>query len=529
MPGDEYDRDARGFPAQKGSLQLFPVLLVIAGFLLRLIGACATFLNPDEILHYLLSDQTSVGLAYKASLTTAHPPLLILLLYYWRLLGHSEWILRLPSVLAGTAFCCMMFLWLNKVTNRFTALAGLALLLFSPSLIYLSSEVRQYSLLLCFSASALYFLECALSESSVGMMALSFIALDLALLTHYSALIFALAIAIYALFRMHRAIPARVAIAWIVGQLASLALCGFLYATHVSQLRSAGMPQEISDTWLRASIYHPGHDHLAVFVFRNTIRVFHFLFSQGAIGALGFACFLIAAARLWTGDRGISPASGKPSSRQIGLLLVLPFVINCLLGVAGLYPYGGTRHNAVLAGFAMSGIAIGCARWTGRGRRATPFILALALVICNLFPNPMGPYIQPKNQDRKLMEESVQFIRHQIPPGSFLFTDNGGGLSLSYYLCAKNVVQYEEPFQPFLQSNCSGYQVITPAPIFEAGPDRAKLKSIESYVRATPGVQMWFFQAGWIVDKEHDFQALAQQIGCRDSQKFGRNILLCQL
>ena len=146
VPGDEYDRDARGFPAQKGSLQLFPVLLVIAGFLLRLIGACATFLNPDEILHYLLSDQTSVGLAYKASMTTAHPPLLILLLYYWRLLGHSEWILRLPSVLAGTAFCCMMFLWLNKVTNRFTALAGLALLLFSPSLIYLSSEVRQYSL-----------------------------------------------------------------------------------------------------------------------------------------------------------------------------------------------------------------------------------------------------------------------------------------------------------------------------------------------------------------------------------------------
>lgn len=528
-PGDEYDRNARGFPTQKRSFPLIPVLLVIAGFLLRLIGAYATFLNPDEILHYLLSDQTSVGLAYKASLTTAHPPLLILLLYYWRLLGHSEWILRLPSVLAGTAFCCMMFLWLNKVTNRFTALAGLALLLFSPSLIYLSSEVRQYSLLLCFSASALYFLECALSESSVGMVVLSFIALDLALLTHYSALIFALATAIYALFRMHRASPARVAIAWIVGQLAALALCGFLYATHVSQLRSAGMPQEISDTWLRASIYHPGHDHLAVFVFRNTIRVFHFLFSQGAIGALGFACFLIAAARLWTGDRGISPASGKPSSRQIGLLLVLPFVINCLLGLAGLYPYGGTRHNAVLAGFAMSGIAIGYARWTGRGKRATPFILALALVICNLFPNPMGPYIQPKNQDRKLMEESVQFIRHQIPPGSFLFTDNGGGLSLSYYLCAKNVVQYEEPFQPFLQSNCSGYQVITPAPIFEAGPDRAKLKSIESYVRATPRVQMWFFQAGWIVDKEHDFQALAQQIGCHDSQKFGRNILLCQL
>ena len=143
----------------------------------------------------------------------------------------------------------------------------------------------------------------------------------------------------------------------------------------------------------------------------------------------------------------------------------------------------------------------------------------------------MGPYIQPKNQDRKLMEESVQFIRHQIPPGSFLFTDNGGGLSLSYYLCAKRiVVQDEEPFSAFSSVQLQrAIKWITPAPIFEAGPDRARLKSIESYVRATPGVQMWFFQAGWIVDKEHDFQALAQQIGCRDSRKFGRNILLCQL
>ena len=52
---------------------------------------------------------------------------MILFLYYWRMLGHAEWVLRLPFVLAGTAFCWITFLWLNKVANRSTALTGFAL------------------------------------------------------------------------------------------------------------------------------------------------------------------------------------------------------------------------------------------------------------------------------------------------------------------------------------------------------------------------------------------------------------------
>jgi hypothetical protein len=524
-------RTQRWFGAwsHKQNPDLVSISLVLAGFLPRLFLAWFTFLNPDEILHYLLSDQASLRLAYQASLTTAHPPLLILFLYYWRMLGHAEWVLRFPSVMAGTVFCWITFLWLNKVANRPTALTGLALLLFSPSLIHLSSEVRQYALLLCFSAIALYFLECAFSEKSVRMMLLSFVALYLALLTHYSALVFALSIAVYALARLYRGTTARVAITWIVGQVVALALCVFLYATHISRLKSSGQPLEI-DTWLGNSIYHPGHDHFVIFVSRNTIRLFHFLFSQGAIGVLGFLCFLIGVTGLWMGDRRFPPVPGKPSSRQLGLLLMLPLVINCSLALAGLYPYGGTRHNAVLAGFAMSGIAIGFSHWTDRGRWEKPLVLALALVlvVCNVFPAPTGAYIQPRNQSKKLMQESLQFVRQQIPPGSVLLTDNGGGLSLSYYLCHQRVIQYELPFQPFLQSDCSGLHVITPAPNLKTLPDRSTLRAADPLVRANPSAEIWFFQAGWIAGKE-DIRRTMLQTGCRDPRKFGQNILLCQL
>ena len=511
------------------SPDLVPMSLVLAGFLPRFFLAWFTFLNPDEILHYLLSDQASLRLAYQASLTSAHPPLMILFLYYWRMLGHAEWVLRLPSVLAGTAFCWITFLWLNKVANRSTALNGLALLLFSPSLIHLSSEVRQYAFLLCLSAAALYFLECAFSEKSARMMLLSFGALCLALLTHYSALIFALSVGIYALLRLYRGTEIRVAISWIGGQIVAVALCVFLYATHISLLKSSGQPLEI-DTWLASSIYHPGRGHVVVFLLRTTIRLFHFLFSQGAVGVLGFLFFVIGVAGLWMGNPRFAAAPGKPSPRQLGLLLVLPFVINCSLALARLYPYGGTRHNAVLAGFAMSGIAIGFSRWTDHGRWGRPLVLALALVVvvCNVFPNPTGAYIQPRNQSKKLMEESLQFLRQQIPPGSVLLTDNGGGLSLSYYLCHERVVQYELPFKPFLQSDCGDLHVVTPAPNFKNLPDRSVLSATNPYIRENPSTQVWFFQTGWIAGKE-DMRRTLLQTGCRDPRKFGQNILLCQL
>ena len=112
--------------SQKRTPGLLPISLVLTGLSFAIsVSAWSTFLNPDEILHYLLADQPSLRLAYEASLTTAHPPLLILFLYYWRMLGHAEWILRLPSVLAGTAFCGL-FSRLSKVASRSAALTGLA-------------------------------------------------------------------------------------------------------------------------------------------------------------------------------------------------------------------------------------------------------------------------------------------------------------------------------------------------------------------------------------------------------------------
>src|SRR5580698_1398383 len=129
-------------------------LVTLFGFLARLWAASGIFLNPDEALHFRLANQSSLALAYKASLTAAHPPLFILLLYFWRALGTSELWLRLPSVLAGTVFCWIFYKWLSQVAGTLAALIGLLFVALLRPIIELSAEVRQYALLLAFLASA---------------------------------------------------------------------------------------------------------------------------------------------------------------------------------------------------------------------------------------------------------------------------------------------------------------------------------------------------------------------------------------
>ncbi|HEV2715965.1 MAG TPA: glycosyltransferase family 39 protein, partial [Terriglobales bacterium] len=370
---------------------VLPLCLLACGIVPRLILAHETFLNPDEALHYLLSDQPSLAMAYQVSLTTAHPPLLVLVLHYWRLLGRSELALRTLALLTGTAFCWIMFLWLRRVTDRTTALVGLSLFLFVPSLITLSAEVRQYSLLLFFAASSLYFLERALVEDSPRMMLLSSCALCLALLSHYSSLIFALAIGIYALARL-LAVRNRGAVlgTWIAGQLSAVALCAFLILSHVSRLRRLGLPQDIADTWLRASIFHSGEDHLSSFIFGRTTRLFRYFFSHGTIGVIALLLFVYAIVLL-VRDRSQPEESRKPTSRQIAILLVLPFVIALATALAGLYPYGGTRHDSLLIMFAIPGVSMGLVRLKIHWPWLKPAALITGLAICNVFSYPPPP------------------------------------------------------------------------------------------------------------------------------------------
>ncbi len=515
----------------------WPLLILLVGFFARLIPAWRLWLNADEALHYLLSVQPSLALTYRASLTTAHPPLLIVLLHYWQRLGTSEFVLRLPSVLAGTAACGMAFLWFEKVTDRKTAVIGLTLMAFSPPLISLSAEIRQYPLLWLFTISALYLFEVAVSRSSWHAMLAASAMIWLAMLTHYSAFLFALTFGVYSLVRIVGSRPKGAVIAvWAAGQVAAAGLALFLLRSHVEKLKSIGLQELIASTYLRASIYHKGEVNVFWFIPREFLRFFHFLFSQGAVGALALALF-IAGIFLLARRPLPSASSTGPSQRLLAVLLAFPFAANSLLALLGVYPFGGTRHNSYLAVFAMLGVAVALAHWQAqriRGQQGFWAATVLVLVLCNIFPTPRGEFIRWRDQQRPLMQAAVSELKQSMAgdPHAVLLTDNQGGLLLSYYWCGEKIVQFEEPFADFFEARCDGHRALTIEPtrwIFKGPTFAGDVSALQQRFFLPPDTSLYLFQAGWVIDKEPELRKELVRFGCPVAKDFGDNILICRV
>ncbi len=509
-----------------------PLLVLAAAFVVRVIPAAAYFFNPDEALHYLAASQGSLRLTYQAALTNAHPPLLILVLHFWQWLGHSELILRMPSVLAGTACCWLFFLWLAEVTNRTTAFTGLLLIAFAPSLIALSSEVRQYALLLFFIAACLLLSERALRSNSAWMMGLFSLALFGALLTHYSSLLLAVAIGVYVFARLVRHKTGRnVAVVWISGQIIAIAIAVYFLLTHVRRLKAMGMPQEIAETWLRRSIFHSAEHGITVFISVQTLRVFTYLFSHGLVGALIMLAFLVGMFALLTGRA--KEDSPTPTRKELALLLSLPFLLNVGAAIVGIYPFGGTRHNALLAPFAMTGAAIGISfvlleRTWARSFwiRVSPVLAAL--VLCNLLPSP-APLIKARNHSKELMRDAVDHLRVATPPGSLIFSDYESGLLLGFYVCERGVVQIFPPLHRFAKADCGVHTTITARPDewrFKADSLQSELNDAAASYNLAPATKVWLFDAGWINDLA---PAISRGKDCSRPLFFGENILICEL
>lgn len=502
----------------------FPALLLAAGTGVRLWLAARTFLNPDEALHYFVAAQPSLSQTYTVSLTTAHPPLMFFLLHGWIKLGTSELFLRLPFVVAGVLFGWTLFLWVRRIAAEEAALFALAIAMLAPSLIALSAEMRQYSFLLLFCSACLYALERGLQENSTQWIALSALALWLALLTHYSALIFAAAAGVYGLMRLFavKGPSVRTKYVWTAAQLVALGICAVLYMTQVSHLRQSGVPSEIAATWLSQSTFRPGQDHVLTFAVSKTVRLFRYFFSHGSAGVVMMLMFFVALIALFWGK------ARTQSSRSVAILLLPPFVLAVAVATAGLYPYGGTRHDVVLALFAIPGIAMGVNLLAKKilGYRPTLALLLLLLIVCNLFASPTPPFIRPKNQQRGLMEDAVEFLNSQ-PPNSAILADYQGGLVLGYYLCERRT---SLPFGPtpkaVVASQCNNHQLLT----FIGSQNSFDMQEMpqilqQAWIAApnhTSGLLL--FQAGWIDDRPAEWDQKLHEIGCGEIHQFGANI-----
>ena len=341
--------------------------IAVLGVAARLLAARGPFRTPDEALHLQIASAPSALDVYRSSLDNAHPPLFVLLLHAWKGVAHSDWMLRLLPVLFGSLFLWAVWSWARRLLGEGPALLTLAFASFLPSIVVVSSELRGYSLLLCLIVAALAALERALDDSSAASMA-AFAALGaLALLSHYAAFRFAAAATVYSAARIARGPRSKRLVAAWGGALVVLGgVAAFLARTHLSRLRGGALEVEARATWLADSYFRRGAENAAAFLARQTLSLFHYVFSSTAAGAVALALFIGGVAML---------AKGRwPSA----LLLAVPVLLAAAGGLLDLYPYGGTRHSIDLAPFAASGASVALSRWTG-DRRWVAVAVAAAL------------------------------------------------------------------------------------------------------------------------------------------------------
>ena len=501
---------------------------VMLGFCWRLWVAHASYFNTDEAWHFAVANQSSLLAAYKASLTLAHPPLMVFVLYFWRYLGTSDVMLRLPGVVAGSVFCWVFYKWLTVLLGRTVAWCGLIFATFLPPMIALSAELRQYSFMLVLAVSAAYLLERALADNSVGMMVLSCISLYLAMLSHYSAFLFAAGLGIYVIVRIVSQRPATAVIMlWEAGQVAGVGLAYFLYETHISKLGKVypvAQPLErFGDFYLSDWYFHAGRDHFLHFLYRGTFGVFRFIFGQTSIGQIAAVLFLAGVIVL--AIRG-SADTHLPPPRLIAILLAAPFVLSWIAVAAGLYPYGRTRQCIFLAVFGLAGVSVALAEIARKRIGIAVAFAVLMVMICQGFGTLQGRDMLPLAETRhEYMEQAIEFIRSNVSTEDVILTDRATSFQLRHYLCGQELVSFEPSATGSGLFRCGGLQVLSTGPndgALSAQSIAAKLQDREQAGGLRSAKQVWIVEAGWAGGLGETLRSQSPEFEQLEIHSFGR-------
>jgi hypothetical protein len=208
----------------------------------------------------------------------------------------------------------------------------------------------------------------------------------------------------------------------------------------------------------------------------------------------------------------------------LALLLMLPFAINAAAAIAGLYPYGGTRHSAFLVPFAVAGVSLTVVKLAGR--RLVPALGAavLLVVVCQAFGAPHRPYMLREDQRRSNMNLALDAIRHSVAPDDVIFVDFQTSFLLRFYLCPA-VSPTGLPSSDFRTYTCSGYRVISTN-------SETNVLTADLFLSAygfKPGQTIWIFQAGWDIALAKQLQENIPEFRDLKTESFGRNISLFKL
>jgi len=277
----------------------------------------------------------------------------------------------------------------------------------------------------------------------------------------------------------------------------------FLYITHISKFSHSAV-EDMYSTWLGGDLPQ-SQAHLLVFALKGTYRQFSYLFQIRSLAWLGAVAFLLGLFKLW-----------RDKLHLHAMLLVLPFCLACLGAIFHLFPYGDTRHTALLGIAIAAGLGIGVAALTGK--RILP-ILAVAppvILIWNILAADSSLTIPRNRHQLTAMREGIEFLHRSVPSGSVIVTDVGTDLILGYYLGCPDY-EFDDPDEAYRLRQCAGFHFVV-APTFQfSGP--ANLGEAFSQVKTKYHLE----QPPWVAASGFDIR-VANPVS--ESRPFGETIAI---
>lgn len=132
------------------------VAIVIAAFAIRWVGIDSRGLSADELWSVSLAKDGPWTALLTAVRFDVHPPLYLVQLSLWMMLGDSDQWVMLNSIAWGTAAVALLTFVVSEFHGRRVGLGAGALLAVAPGALSYSDDVRMYSMLLVLIVLAWY-------------------------------------------------------------------------------------------------------------------------------------------------------------------------------------------------------------------------------------------------------------------------------------------------------------------------------------------------------------------------------------
>ncbi len=366
------------------SREVVTVLAIAAlGLGLRLYGLGDAWLNPDEGIYYSMTAWRDADRFWEEVPGNAHPPLYYLMLRAIASFTSDFVALRLLSVFSGVASIFAIYALSRALLSShespaqqsIAALSAALVVAVAPGHVMLSQILRPYAFLIAMLCFGMAGLVSWLRGGRSSALALYVVATSLALLTHYSALLVAPAMAAVLVLAVLRG-DLRGRRLWQTAavQVVPIGIVAALYFLHLRPrlIGSALADQALAESgWLTPFLIDSGFD-----VWTHTKGFLSFLFGQ-SFEVLALLLSIVGFAALaWR--------------REVQALVLLATLWGTAVGLAALgkYPFGACRHATwvlpvfvVAAARAVSAVTLAIG-W----RRERGFVLAglaaLALGLC---------------------------------------------------------------------------------------------------------------------------------------------------